>query len=167
MLSDEDKARIEAEETAKRDAARALEAEEARLRALEVYRESVASALATSPRRPRLPWVILGIASLLGIATYLVLNNLPRGDDLSDNAGGISARAFVDRCMADVRNQLGDFSAEFPAVAEIKTQISSSSDGKRWDGWVAEATGDANERIQFSCQYTPATAQFTVELIKP
>jgi hypothetical protein len=93
---------------------------------------------------------------------------MPRGDDdLSDNAGGISSRALVDRCKEDVRNKLGDFNAEFPAVAEIKTQILSSSDGKRWDGWVAEATGDANEGIQFSCQYTPATGQFTVELIKP
>jgi hypothetical protein len=167
MLSDEDKARIEAEETAKLNAVRALEAEDARIKALEVYRESVKSALATSPRRSKLPWIILGILALTVIG-YVVLNNLPQADDdLSDNAGGISSRALVDRCKEDVQNKLGDFAAEFPAVAEIETQISSSSDGKRWDGWVAEATRDANEGIQFSCQYTPATAQFTVELIKP
>jgi hypothetical protein len=165
MLSDEDKRRIETEERAKLERAQELEAEEARLNALESYRTAVKHALVHSPRPSSRVWWFVGAAVLVaGIAAYVLLPSAsnPGFDDFS---GGIATRDLIERCTQDVLARLGS-GYDFPTPEERRTQITSDADGKRWDGWAAPNIGDANERTQFSCQYTSATRDLRTEIIQ-
>jgi hypothetical protein len=165
MLSDEDKHRIEAEERAKLEAARALEAEEMRLKALEQYRSEVKTAL----NRPRKPSRLLLLAGFILLSSIAVVGSLvllqPRASPgFDDFSGGIATTALVQRCQEDVQSRIG--SATFPASDEITTQISSDADGKRWDGWVVPTGGNSDDRVEFSCQFSRVTGSLRSEIIQ-
>ncbi len=175
MLSDDDKAQIDAEESAKLAVLREREAEAARRKALEDYRESVKTALGTAPSRSRrssrsrfvLPLISL---SAVGTVAAFVILAQPRASPVpDDSSGGISTSLLIERCVSAVRQSIGDLAWTFPTPVESISQISSSADGKRWDGWVmprVQLEGEG-EKTQFSCQYTPATDSVTTEIIKP
>ena len=170
MLSDEDKAKIEAEEHAKIAVLREKEAELARVKALEQYRESVKTALTPPPRRPRPRWWLVASLALLGVATIGAILALPRASPVpDDSSGGISTSLLIERCVSAVRDKIGDLAWTFPSPEESSSQVSSNADGKRWDGWVmprVQMEGE-DQKTQFSCQYTPATNAVTTEIIKP
>ena len=173
MLSDDDKAKIKAEETAKIAVLREKEAEAARVKALEQYRESVKTALTspTSPPRSSRPrWWLLAALALLAVAAIGAILALPRASPApDDSSGGISTSLLIERCVSAVRDKIGDLAWTFPSPEESSTQVSSNADGKRWDGWVmprVQMEGE-DQKVQFSCQYTPATDAVTTEIIKP
>ena len=170
MLSDDDKAKIEAEEGAKIAALREKEVELARTKALEQYRESVKIALTSAPQRTRPRWWLLAALALLGVAAIGAILALPRASPApDDSSGGISTSLLIERCVSAVRDKIGDLAWTFPTPEESSSQVSSNADGKRWDGWVmprVQLEGE-NQRTQFSCQYTPATNAVTTEIIKP
>lgn len=169
MLSDDDKARIEAEESAKLAALREKELQSARVKALEQYRASVKTALGVSPRRSSRALLVV-TALLLAIGTVIGVLALPRASPVpDDSSGGISTSRLIERCVSAVRDKIGDLAWSFPPSTETSTQISSSADGKRWDGWVlprVQLEGE-EQKTQFSCQYTPATDSITTEIIRP
>ncbi len=169
MLSDDDKAQIEAEETAKLAVLREQQAEMARRKALEEYRESVKTSLTTAPHRSRfvIPLVLL---SVVGTVAALLILTQPRASPVpDDSSGGISSSLLIERCVNAVRGRIGDLAWTFPTPVESASQISSSADGKRWDGWATPRVqqGEEDAKTQFSCQYTPATDSITTEIIKP
>jgi hypothetical protein len=170
MLSDEDKAKIRAEEERAAQADRAAAEEAARLEAAAQYREAVQSELRGSPRAPnskRNPlWIgLLAVLAVIALGVYFLL---PRAADGADDiSGGIATSVLVARCADAVRNKLGDFAARFPPNDETRSQISASADGKRWDGWVEGVNGDKVDRLEFSCSYTPANDGLEVQIIKP
>ena len=138
MLSDDDKAQIEAEESAELAALRERQSEATRQIALMNYRESVKTALGTTPRRSRLVLPLV-LSSAVGAVAILVMLALPRA--------------------SPVRGRIGDLAWTFPTPIESASQISSNADGKRWDGWVRPRVqqGEEDAKTQFSCQCTPAT----------
>ena len=169
MLSDDDKSQIEAEESAKLAFQREKEIEIARVKALEQYRVSVKTALSTKPRRSSRVWVFTA-AVLSGVSTVVIITALPRASPMpDDSSGGISTSLLIERCVSAVRGRIGDLAWTFPTTQESVGQISSSADGKRWDGWVVPRVqqGEEDAKTQFSCQYTPATDSVTTEIIKP
>lgn len=136
MLSDDDKAQIEAEESAKLAALRERQSEATRQKALMNYRESVRTALGTTPRRSRLVLPLI-LSSAVGTVAILVMLTLPRASPVpDDSSGGISTSALIERCVSAVRGRIGDLAWTFPTPTESASQISSNADGKRWDGWV-------------------------------
>jgi hypothetical protein len=165
MLEPEEKTRIRAEEEERVRQQKAREEEAARVKALETYRANVQSELRGSRRLPI--WIPVFGALLVGGATA-VYSVIPRATPVpEDTSGGIATSSLVLRCQDEVRSRLGDGRARFPTTEETTAQISSSSDGKRWDGWVICPTPTGEARADFSCTYTPATDSLTVEIIKP
>ncbi len=170
MLSDEDKAKIRAEEERKAQADRAAAEEVARLEAAAQYREAVQSELRGSPRvpSPRRNSLWLGWLAALAVTALSAYLLFPRAADGADDiSGGIATSVLIARCVDAVRNKLGDFAAKFPPSDETGGQISASADGKRWDGWVEGVNGNKVERLEFSCSYTPANDGLEVQIIKP
>ena len=172
MLSDDDKAQIDAEESAKLAVLREQQAEMTRRKALEDYRESVKTALGTAPPRSSRSRLIvpLILTSAFGAAAVFLIFALPKASPVpDDSSGGISTSALIERCVSAVRDRIGDLAWTFPTPEESTTQISSNADGKRWDGWVTPRVQLEGEdaKTQFSCQYTPATNSVTTEIIKP
>ena len=136
MPSDDDKAQIEAEESAKLAALRERQSEATRQKALMNYRESVKTALGTTPRRSRLVLPPI-LSSAVGTVAILVMLALPRASPVpDDSSGGTSTSALIERCVSAVRGRIGDLAWTFPTPIESASQISSNADGKRWDGWV-------------------------------
>lgn len=173
MLSDDDKAQIEAEENAKMAAIREKELEAAHVNALEQYRQSVKIALISPQRRSRPRWWLIAVLTLLTLLSLAVIGAmlaLPRASPApDDSSGGISTSGLIERCVSAVRDKIGDLAWIFPSSSETSSQISSNADGKRWDGWVMPRVQLEGEdgKTQFSCQYTPATDSVTTEIIKP
>ena len=172
MLSDDDKAQIDAEESAKLAVLREQQAEMTRRKALDEYRESVKTALGTAPPRSSRSRFVLPLILLSAFGAVAVLGFLafPRASPVTeDSSGGISTSALIERCVSAVRDRIGDLAWTFPTPEESASQISSNADGKRWDGWVVprvQLEGE-DQKTQFSCQYTPATNSVTTEIIKP
>jgi hypothetical protein len=165
MLSEDDKNRIRLEEEGKAQArAEALE-HAARTKASLEYRKQVRAALIS--RRKHFLWWTIPILVLAGIGAYLFIRSSPPETSSSmDGVGGIRDAPLIARCQDQVRAQLNDSQAIFPAPEESLQQISASSDGKRWDAWVICPGLPAPNRLEFSCRYTPQTDSFEVEIIK-
>lgn len=166
MLGEQQKQRIREEEEAAARALLAREHEAQRARAMQAYRAEVRSGL-----RPRrfLAWWLLG-ALLAAVALMLIVR--PHFTDwrLDDTAGGIANSALMARCQDWVSSQLPGQDHHFPDLSEAAGQMTAGPDGKRWDGWVGYTTNFGNLerlRLDFSCEYTPATDLIHVEIIQP
>lgn len=161
MLTEEEKRRIRDEEEA---AARALRREEeraARERAAAAYRAEVRAALRPFPsgRATRLLWPLVG--TVLVVGALLTLPR-PRPEAPDDAEGGVTTAFLAELCEADVNGRLNFAPLSFSDPREPDA-VTSSADGKRWNGWVDGAGG----RVDFSCEYTPATDSVHTELIGP
>ena len=112
-------------------------------------------------------WWTIPILILTGIGAYFISRpSAPEISSATDGSGGIRDAPLIARCQDQVRAQLNDSQATFPAPEESIQQISASSDGKRWDAWVICPTLPAANRVEFSCRYTPQTDSLEVEIIK-
>jgi hypothetical protein len=165
MLSEDDKNRIRLEEEGKaRARAEALE-QAAKTRASHEYRKQVRAELIS--RRKHFFWWMIPILVLTGIGAYFIIRpNAPEISSTTDGIGGIRDAPLIARCQDQVRAQLNDSQATFPAPEESLQQISASSDGKRWDAWVICPGLPAPNRFEFSCRYTPQTDSLEVEIIR-
>ena len=165
MLSEDDKNRIRLEEEQKaQDRAEALE-QATRTKASLEYRKQVRAELIS--RRRNMFWWTIPILILTGIGAYFISRpSAPEISSATDGSGGIRDAPLIARCQDQVRAQLNDSQATFPAPEESIQQISASSDGKRWDAWVICPTLPAANRVEFSCRYTPQTDSLEVEIIK-
>ncbi len=167
MLSEEEKNRIRAEEEAEARALLERDLQVQKIRALESYRADVRSEVrADLQPRARNNWWFLLLIPVLGLTVFALLPRSSPSGIAEDTSGGIANSSLVERCQSEVRNYLNDENAKFPDVEEISSQISSSADGKRWDGWVICPAQETVQKAEFSCQYTPATDQVKVEIIK-
>jgi hypothetical protein len=166
MLSEDDKNRIRLEEEGKAQArAEALE-HAARTRASDEYRKQIRAEL-ISKRRKNVLWWTIPILVLAGIgAGFFTQPSPPEISSTTDGIGGIRDAPLIARCQDQMRVQLNDSQATFPAPEESLQQISASSDGKRWDAWVICPGLPAPNRLEFSCRYTPQTDSLEVEIIK-
>ena len=165
MLSEDDKNRIRLEEKGKAQSrAEALE-HVARAKASDGYRKQIRAKL-TSRRRKNVLWWTIPIL-LAGIGAYfLTRSSPPEISSATDGIGGIRDAPLIARCQDQVRAQLNDSQATFPATEDSLQQISASSDGKRWDAWVICPGLPAPNRLEFSCRYTPQTDLLEVEVIR-
>jgi multidrug efflux pump subunit AcrA (membrane-fusion protein) len=169
MLDDDTKSKIRAEEEAKAASRAALEAEAEKGRLEREYRQRIATELKgrRSRRNRVLAWVG-GLTVIGAVAAGALLLRSQNSNPLPDDGfGGIRTSDLIERCKADVRGKLGDGQAEFPTDTEAQSQISASSDGKRWDGWAICPNLPGRPRAEFSCQYTPLSDTTAVEIIKP
>jgi hypothetical protein len=164
MLSEDDKNRIRLEEEGKaRARAEALE-HAAQIKASDEYRKQVRAELIS--RRKNFLWWAVPLLVLAGIGAYLIARPAaPEISSATDGIGGIRDAPLIARCQDQVRAQLGDSQATFPAPEESLQQISASNDGKRWDAWVIPGLPPPN-RLEFSCRYTPQTDSLEVEIIR-
>ncbi|GAA4007253.1 hypothetical protein GCM10022631_18800 [Deinococcus rubellus] len=161
MLSSDEKQQILAEERALEQAEQEARQCSAHVRARETYRAEVRAAQRARPWRWR--WVLGG--GLLWTAAalaFLVMRQPPMPDDLS---GGIASSALIERCERALLSQLGQLAAQFPDTQEAARQITSSTDGKRWDGWVVSSSNFSG-RADFSCAYSPPTDSIQAQLIQ-
>jgi hypothetical protein len=165
MLSEDEKNRIRLEEEGKAQArAEALE-HAARAKASAEYRKQIRSALIW--RQKHVLWWTIPILVLAGIGAYFFTRSNPsETSSRTDGIGGIRDAPLIARCQDQVRAQLNDSQATFPAPEESLQQISASSDGKRWDAWVICPGLPAPNRLEFSCRYTPQTDSLEVEVIR-
>jgi hypothetical protein len=165
MLSEDDKNRIRLEEEGKAQArVEALE-HAAQIKASDEYRKQIRTRL-ISRRRNFFCWTV-PILILAGIGAYLITRpSAPEISSTTDGVGGIRDAPLIARCQDQVRAQLNDSQATFPAPEESLNQISASSDGKRWDAWVICPGLPAPNRLEFSCRYTPQTDSLEVEIIR-
>jgi hypothetical protein len=104
----------------------------------------------------RFLWVLLSLAAAL--LWWLLQPRVVLPDDAS---GGLSNSSLIQRCQERLLSELG---AGFllPNAAETASQITSSSEEKRWDGWVRQN----NRQLEFSCQYTAASDVVVLEVIR-
>ena len=160
MLSDEEKRAILLEERARFEAERQAQAETEQAQAREVYRAQARRAMRSRP--PRWGWWLL--LSLLWAGAAVVFLSRQQAATPNDTSGGIASSALMQRCEGAVLSQLGQLAAEFPAAQEAASQISASSEGKRWDGWVASRPNFVG-RTDFSCVYSPPTDSIQVQLL--
>lgn len=161
MLSDDEKRQILVEEAALEQSEREVRQRSAHQRARESYRAEVRAAQRARPWR--WSWVLGG--ALLWAATtlaFLATRPPPTPDDLS---GGIASSALIERCERELLSQLGQLAAQFPDAQEAARQITSSADGKRWDGWVVSSSNFSG-RADFSCEYSPPTGSIQAQLIQ-
>jgi hypothetical protein len=165
MLSEDDKNRIRLEEEGKARAQTAALEQNARIKASDEYRKHVRAQLAS--RRRNVLWWTIPMLVLAGIGAYFFSRpGPPETSSSSDGIGGIRDAPLIARCQDQVRAQLNDSQATFPAPEESLQQISASSDGKRWDAWVICPGLPAPNRLEFSCRYTPQTDSLEVEVIR-
>jgi hypothetical protein len=165
MLSEDDKNRIRLEEEGKAQArAEALE-HVAKTRASDEYRKQIRAELIS--RRKHFLWWTIPILILAGVgASFFIRPSPPEISSTTDGIGGIRDAPLIARCQDQLRAQLNDSQATFPATEESLRQISASSDGKRWDAWVICPGLPAPNRLEFSCRYTPQTDSLEVEIIQ-
>ena len=169
MLSDDEKERIRAEEKAKLRARERVLDEQAHERASSAYRARVAAELMDAQRLRRPRWLVFGAVGVIAILmvgfALTRLNTPPAGlpSSPSDAVGGITDEALLERCQTEVRSRLGEAQLNFPPPEEARDQLSVSSEGKRWDGFV---TGSDGVLVEFSCRYTPQTNAIELEIIQ-
>ena len=162
MLSDKEKREILAQEAGRARAEAHERQQAAQLQARETYRAQVRAAY--RPHSPRRRWWLVGVLAWVAAAVlFLYFRPAPVPED---TAGGISSVMLVQRCEGELLAQLGQLAAEFPGAQEAARQITASSDGKRWDGWVVSRP-DFEGRADFSCVYSPPTDSLQVQLIRP
>lgn len=157
MLTDEEMRRIEAEELAALEAARARNTSAVRRLAAHAYRQEVRAALRPRPFWWPARWA-LALLPLVVLGVWAALRPAPAADDA---AGGIGTAELLERCGQEIAAQLQRPDVGFPSRQEAASQVSASADGKRWDGW-AEAAG---QRVDFSCAFSPAEGTLHVQLI--
>jgi hypothetical protein len=161
VLSDEEKREILRQEAELARAEAQARQQAAQAQARETYRAQVRAAHRTRPLNWR-GWLLFAAAWLVAAVLFLTLRPAALPDDTS---GGIASVALVQRCEREVLAQLGQLAAEFPSSQESAHQITASSDGKRWDGWVV-TDPEAQGRADFSCVYSPPTDSVEVQLIR-
>jgi hypothetical protein len=104
----------------------------------------------------RVFWVLVPIAAAL---LWWLFS--PRASLSEDTNGGLSHASLVERCRERLVLELGS-GFGLPTTEEINNQITSSSEEKRWDGWVV----NQNVRLEFSCQYTAVSDTVVLEMIR-
>lgn len=150
--------RIEAEELA---LARAREVARQRARtrlSAYAYRREVRAAL-----RPRPGWwPVRWALPFVPLALVVVLWAQPDPAPLTDDAlGGIRTSDLLERCQAGFRAGPSE-ELRFPSPREAAAQVSSSADGKRWEGFYTQPDGT---RREFTCSYTAADGSLRAEAL--
>lgn len=177
MLSEEERRQIQLEEVATARAALAQRQELQRRSARQRYRREVRAALYP---RARLALAAGCTLVLVGGVAVSLLRSAPHPRD--DTSGGVATSRLMERCEADLQAKVGGAVLHFPALGQTDGQISASPDGKRWDGFFTQDTGNRDAGTQdtgtqqgggppvqtdFSCVYTLATDEIGTELITP
>jgi hypothetical protein len=167
MLSEEEKARIRAEEEAR--AKQKLEAQEERqkARAALEFRESVKVEL--NPKKAFRWWIpllVFVLASAAGAGWWLTRPKAPEISSVPIQ-GGIEDTELVSKCQTEVQTQLGFSStAEFGLDADAASQIFVNTDGKTWDSWVRYQDPKIGLlRRNFSCSFTTADCVFNLRFL--
>ncbi len=166
MLSEEEKARIRAEEETR--AKQKLEAQEERqkARAALEFREAVKVEL--NPKRVFRWWRVLVfmLATAAGAGWWITR---PKPPEISSAPiqGGIEDSELIAKCQTEVQNQLGfSSSAEFGLDGDAASQFFVSADGKTWDSWVRYQDAKIGlMRRNFSCSFTVADCVFNVRFL--
>ncbi len=167
MLSEEEKARIRAEEEAR--AKQKLEAHEERQKALAAleFRESVKTEL--NPKRAFrwwIPMVVLMLATAAGAGWWITR---PKPPEVSSAPiqGGIEDNELIAKCQTEVQTQLGFSStAEFGLDGDAASQVFVNSDGKTWDSWVRYQDPKIGMMHRnFSCSFTTADCVFNLRFL--
>jgi hypothetical protein len=159
MLTDDERRQIEVEEVAAARAELARTHDLKRQLAQATYRREVRSLL-----RPGRRLLVAGVCTLL-LAGGLLLALWPRTPEAPDDtSGGLATSELMTRCEAQVRSQFPQDQLDFPPQHEADAQITASPDGKRWDGAF---TRPGRAGSDFSCVYTIATDQISVQIITP
>ncbi|WP_424949584.1 hypothetical protein [Deinococcus sp.] len=163
MLGDEERQQIQREELAAAKAMQTRRQERRRLGARNAYRREVRHTL-----NPRVRLALTGLGTLALLAALGAALLPARQEAPDDTSGGIATSSLMERCEADLRARALQAVLRFPSRGEAAPQFSASPDGKRWDGSFSQA-GQGGEAVQteFSCIYTIATDQTSVELIAP
>jgi hypothetical protein len=167
MLSEEEKARIRAEEEAR--VKQKLEAQEERekARAALEFREAVKVEL--NPKRVFRWWIgvlVFVLATAAGAGWWITR---PKPPEISSAPiqGGIEDNELLAKCQTEVQNQLGfSSSAEFGLDGDAASQVFVSSDGKTWDSWVRYQDPKIGlMRRNFSCSFTTSDCVFNVRFL--
>jgi hypothetical protein len=167
MLSDEEKARIRAEEEAR--AKQKLEAQEERqkVRAALEFRESVKVEL--NPKKAFrwwIPMLVFVLATAAGAGWWLTR---PKTPEISSAPiqGGIEDGELVSKCQGEVQTQLGlTAQLEFGLDGDATSQFFVNTDGKTWDSWVRYQDPKIGlTRRTFSCSFTTADCIFNVRFL--
>jgi hypothetical protein len=159
MLTDDERRQIEVEEIAAARAELARTQDLKRQLASAAYRREVRSLLRPGRR------LLLAGGCTLALVGGLLLALWPRTPEVPDDtSGGIATSELMTRCEAQVRGQFPQDQLDFPPQRDAADQITSSPDGKRWDGAFRRPDRSGSE---FSCVYTIATDQISTQTITP
>jgi hypothetical protein len=104
----------------------------------------------------RFLWVLVSLAAAL---LWWLLQPRVRLPD--DTSGGLPNSKLIERCQMRLAGELGT-AFGLPPAEQIVSQISSSSEEKRWDGWVEVQ----DQQLEFSCRYSAASDSVALELIR-
>jgi hypothetical protein len=106
----------------------------------------------------RFLWVLVPV---IAAVLWWLLSSSPRASLSDDTSGGIPNSSLIELCRERLTYEIGT-GFSLPTSEEINGQITSSSEEKRWDGWVQTPNG----RLEFSCQFTPASGAVVLEVIR-
>jgi hypothetical protein len=167
MLSEEEKARIRAEEEAR--VKQKLEAQEERekARAALEFREAVKVEL--NPKRMFRWWIgvlVFVLATAAGAGWWITR---PKPPEISSAPiqGGIEDGELISKCQGEVKTQLGlTAQLEFGLDGDATSQFFVNTDGKTWDSWVRYQDPKIGlTRRNFSCSFTTSDCVFNVRFL--
>jgi hypothetical protein len=167
MLSEEEKARIRAEEETRAKQKLEQQEERQKARAALEFRESVKVEL--NPKRAYQWWIgvlVLVLATAAGAGWWITRPKLPEISS-APIQGGIEDGELLSKCQTEVQNRLGFSSrAEFGLDGDAASQVFVSADGKTWDSWVRYQDPKIGlMRRNFSCSFTTADCVFNVRFL--
>jgi hypothetical protein len=175
MLSDEDKARIKAEEEYRAQLRADLEADKALKRAaqspnLEASKAALRDPPKSQPAASSTSTGCLGffILSIVVIVVVVFLVNLGGGNQSSEQ-DGYDEYDFTSQCQDLMRDQLkAPSTASFPNSYELANEVRKTAKGDfAWSSFVdAENSFGAKIRSAFVCTFTKATNKVNVVPIK-
>ncbi len=167
MLSEEEKAKIRAEEEARAKQILEQQEERQKARAAFEFRESVKVEL--NPKkafRLWIPMLVFVLATAAGAGWWLTR---PKAPEISSAPiqGGIEDNELISKCQSEVQTQLGFLSqAEFGLDGDATSQIFINTDGKTWDSWVRYSDPKIGMiRRNFSCSFTTADCVFNLRFL--
>ncbi len=167
MLSEEEKARIRAEEEARANQKLEVQEERQKARAALEFREAVKVEL--NPKRVFRWWIgvlVLVLATAAG-AGWWITRPKPPIISSAPIQGGIEDSELIAKCQVEVQNSLSfNGQLEFGLDGDAASQFFVSADGKTWDSWVRYQDAKIGTvRRNFSCSFTVADCVFNVRFL--
>ena len=167
MLSEEEKAKIRAEEEARAKQKREAQEERLKAKAALEFREEVKAEF--NPK-PRSVWWIPALVFVLATAAaggWWILRPKPIEISSAPVLGGIEDAELVSKCQTEVQTQLGvSGQLEFGLDGDAVSQFFVGTDSKTWDSWVRFSDPKIGlVRRNFSCSFTTADCVFNVRFL--